>query len=187
MDVNLILFKKNGSQKVIPLPSKVTVIGRHDCDIQIPLLSVSRRHCQISLNNESLKIRDLGSRNGTYLNGQRIEEAITRAGDKLTIGPLTFGLQIDGQPKEFALPAPAIKKPSSPTPAVRHPQAESGAEKPAPKGPAAKAAPPSKKEADSVEELTLDEQPDLSEKPDELPDLDLDEVDDSFLDDLEKL
>ena len=108
MDVNLVLFKKNGSQKIFSLPSNTTVIGRrHDCDLCIPLMSVSRRHCQLNLNKETLKIRDLGSHNGTYLNGERIDEATVQPGDYIEIGPLTFLLQIDGQPEEIVPPAPA--------------------------------------------------------------------------------
>src|SRR4030042_649984 len=111
MDVNLVLFKNNGSQKVVPLPSKVTIIGRRqDCDLRIPLMPVSRRHCQLILNNETLKIRDLGSRNGTFLNGKRIEEATAQAGDNITIGPLTFAIQINAQPKEFARPVQPAQK-----------------------------------------------------------------------------
>jgi pSer/pThr/pTyr-binding forkhead associated (FHA) protein len=123
MDVKLIIFKKDGSRKSFPLPSNVTVIGRrHDCDLCIPLMPVSRRHCQISLNKDTLKVRDLDSRNGTYLNGKQINnEAAIGAGDYLTIGPLTFLLQIDGQPKDIvppeqAKPAKGPSKQTKPTP-----------------------------------------------------------------------
>jgi len=45
MVVNLVLVSKNGDQKTFPLPSNVTVIGRRrNCDLWIPLDSVSRRH-----------------------------------------------------------------------------------------------------------------------------------------------
>jgi pSer/pThr/pTyr-binding forkhead associated (FHA) protein len=105
MDVNLVLLKKNGSHKFFPLPSSVTVIGRrHSCDLCIPLMSVSRRHCQLNYDDGVLKIRDLDSRNGTYLNGKRIDEAVIQAGDSIKIGPLTFVLQIDGQPQTIAEP-----------------------------------------------------------------------------------
>jgi len=123
MDVKLVLFKKDGSRKSFPLPSSVTVIGRrHDCDLCIPLTPVSRRHCQISLNKDTLKVRDLDSRNGTYLNGKQINNETTiGAGDYLSIGPLTFLLQIDGQPKEIvppeqAKPAKGPSKQTKPTP-----------------------------------------------------------------------
>ena len=103
MDVNLVLLKKKGLHKFFPLPSSVTVIGRrHSCDLCIPLMSVSKRHCQLNYDEGVLKIRDLGSRNGIHLNGKRIDEAVIQAGDSIQIGPLTFVLQIDGQPETIA-------------------------------------------------------------------------------------
>ena len=113
MDVNLVLLKKNGSHKFFPLPSSVTVIGRrHSCDLCIPLMSVSRRHCQLNYDDEVLKIRDLGSHNGTYLNDKRIDEAVIQAGNSIKIGPLTFVLQIDGQPQTIAEPDLAARSSS---------------------------------------------------------------------------
>ena len=109
MNVTLILFKKNGSQKTFSLQSNITVIGRRqDCDLCIPLKSVSRRHCQLNANSDTLKIRDLESHNGTHLNGKRIEEATAKAGDYLKIGPLTFLIQIDGNPEKI-VPPPSEK------------------------------------------------------------------------------
>lgn len=105
VDANLVLFKKDGSKKSFPLPSDITVIGRrHDCDLCVPLMVVSRRHCQLSQNNEALKIRDLDSKGGTFLNGKRISEATVKAGDYITIGPLTFLLQINGEPEKIVPP-----------------------------------------------------------------------------------
>ena len=120
MDANLVLFKKDGSQKAFSLPSNLTVIGRrHDCDLSIPLKVVSRRHCQLTSNNETLKIRDLDSRSGTFLNSKRVSDATVQAGDYITIGPLTFQVQIDGepgeaQPPQSAKPKPAAKKEAAP-------------------------------------------------------------------------
>lgn len=112
MDVNLVLLKKNSSHKLFPLPSSVTTIGRrHSCDLCIPLTSVSKKHCQLNHDGGVLKIRDLDSRNGTYLNGKRINEAVIQAGDSIKIGPLTFMLQIDGQPQTIAAPAPVAQSP----------------------------------------------------------------------------
>ncbi|MHC4497504.1 MAG: FHA domain-containing protein [Planctomycetota bacterium] len=112
MDVDLVLFKKNGSRKTFHLPSNVTVIGRRsDCDLYAPLTSVSKRHCQLHCDQGVLKIRDLGSRNGTYLNGKRVDEAVVQAGDHIQVGPLTFALQIDGQPENIAMPRPTVGRP----------------------------------------------------------------------------
>jgi len=113
MDVNLILLKTDGSRKVFPLPTGATVIGRRsDCDLYARIRSVSKRHCQLNCGDGALKIRDLGSRNGTYLNGKRIDEAVIQAGDHIKIGPLTFVLQIDGQPEDITMPKPAGQKSS---------------------------------------------------------------------------
>lgn len=138
MDANLVLFKKDGSQKNFPLPSDITVIGRrHDCDLCIPLMVVSRRHCQLSQNDEALKVRDLDSKGGTFLNGKRISEATVQAGDYITIGPLTFLLQIGGEPEEIVSPEQVRKTPSQ-------------QKSPAPKSPAT--AP-----SDSFPELEIDD------------------------------
>jgi pSer/pThr/pTyr-binding forkhead associated (FHA) protein len=119
MGVNLVLLKKNGSKKAFPLPSSVTVIGRRsNCDLYIPLTSVSRKHCQLNCREGTLKIRDLGSRNGTYVNGKRVDEAEIKAGDYVTVGPLTFAFQVDGQPENIGMPSSAAKKPSKKTPSA---------------------------------------------------------------------
>jgi pSer/pThr/pTyr-binding forkhead associated (FHA) protein len=68
-------------------------------------MSVSKRHCQLNCDQGVLRIRDLGSRNGTYLNGERIDgEAEIKAGDRVKIGPLTFVCQIEGQPADMPVP-----------------------------------------------------------------------------------
>lgn len=126
MNANLVLLRKNGSHKAFPLPSAVTVIGRRDdCDLRIPLPMVSRRHCQLRLSQDSVELRDLESRCGTFVNDRRVEGAIAlKAGDYLRIGPLTFVCQIDGKPEKIvpptkaAPPAPKAKpapKPAQPT------------------------------------------------------------------------
>ena len=94
MDVSLVLLKKNGSQKVFTLREGVTTIGRRsDCQLRIPLMEVSRKHCQLERNGQAVKLRDLGSRNGTFLNNDRIEEATVNPGDSIRIGPVRFILE----------------------------------------------------------------------------------------------
>ncbi len=112
MDINLVLLKKNGSHKTFPLKSNIVVIGRrHECDLYIPLPTVSRKHCQLSLNGKAVEIRDLDSTCGTFVNGQKIDgQATLKAGDYLRIGPLTFVCQVDGKPEKIAPP----KKPAQP-------------------------------------------------------------------------
>ncbi len=115
MKANLVLLKNDGSHKAFSLPSNVTVVGRrHDCDLRIPLPTISRRHFEISQNGESLKIRDLDSTGGTFVNGKRVNgDTVVKAGDYVRVGPVTFVCQIDGQPQEIK--PPPKKAPSKPT------------------------------------------------------------------------
>ena len=103
MDVNLVMFKSDGQRKDFPLVNTVSVIGRgEECELQIPLLNVSRRHCELRLDQSVIRIKDLASSNGTYLNNQRISEGELAAGDRLSIGPIVFTVQVDGQPEEVS-------------------------------------------------------------------------------------
>ncbi len=43
-------------------------------------------------------LRDLGSRNGTFLNGRPVDEAQLNPGDKIQVGPVSFAIQVDGVP-----------------------------------------------------------------------------------------
>ena len=63
------------------------VIGRsRDCDIQLADANVSRRHAELRQEGASYWIVDLGSTNGTEVNGKRVERAKLRDGDKITLG-----------------------------------------------------------------------------------------------------
>ena len=102
MDVNLVMFTPKGKRKDFPLTKSTTIIGRGEkCDLRVPVLSVSRRHCELALSDDTLNIRDLGSSNGTYVNNERISEAELEAGDRLVVGPVVFTIQINGEPEEI--------------------------------------------------------------------------------------
>jgi pSer/pThr/pTyr-binding forkhead associated (FHA) protein len=112
MNVNLVLFKKSGESKNFTLPSAVTVVGRRqDCDLCVPLMVVSRRHCELNQDQGQLRLRDLGSRNGTFVNGRRVEETQLNPGDEIQIGPVKFGVQIDGEPTKLKISDSAIIQP----------------------------------------------------------------------------
>jgi len=69
-----------------------TIIGRgREAALTLPHPLVSRQHCEIYEQDDSLVVRDMGSLNGTFINNQRIEEAtFLPSGDLLTIGAVTF-------------------------------------------------------------------------------------------------
>jgi len=101
MDVRLVMFREDGSKRIVPLTSGVTTIGRkEDCSIRIPLSTVSRRHAEIYVDEEGVSLKDLGAANGTYLNHQRIDEEDLEPGDQIMIGTVVFTLQIDGSPPD---------------------------------------------------------------------------------------
>ncbi|HAU38627.1 MAG TPA: hypothetical protein DCX07_13045 [Phycisphaerales bacterium] len=102
MDVKLVMFKSTGQRKDFPLTRDATVIGRgENCDLQIPLLAVSRRHCELVLDGESVAVKDLASSNGTYVNNRRVNEQKLQAGDRLVVGPVVFTIQVNGEPEEI--------------------------------------------------------------------------------------
>jgi predicted component of type VI protein secretion system len=104
MQAVLVMFRSDGERRSFSMSRDMTVIGRReDCDLRIPLGEVSRKHCRILRDGDSLKLEDLGSSNGTFLNGQRVQEAILSPGDTLQVGPVVFVLQIDGQPSDDEL------------------------------------------------------------------------------------
>ncbi len=103
MDVGLVTFRADGQRCDLQIRESVTTLGRHeDCEIQIPHPHISRRHAQILLEGENLKIKDLGSSNGTFVNDQRIVEMVLAAGDRLRLAEVVFTVVIDGAPAEIA-------------------------------------------------------------------------------------
>jgi pSer/pThr/pTyr-binding forkhead associated (FHA) protein len=69
------------------LDAVVTRAGRHpESDIFLDDITVSRRHAEFVGQNGVYSIRDVGSLNGTYVNRERIEEAVLSTGDEVQIG-----------------------------------------------------------------------------------------------------
>ena len=104
MDIVLTMFTADGERKRFPVNRDMTVIGRReDCDLRIPLSDVSRKHCRLVKEGDGVKVEDLGSSNGTFRNGERVQEAMLEAGDTIKVGPVKFVVQIDGVPGDDEL------------------------------------------------------------------------------------
>ncbi len=114
MQVVLVMFRADGARRSFTLNRDITVIGRReDCDLRIPLTEISRKHCRVIRDERGLRVEDLGSSNGTYHNGGRVQEAEVQAGDHLQIGPVVFTVQIDGVPADDAIQPPSHDAESS--------------------------------------------------------------------------
>jgi hypothetical protein len=69
------------------LDRDVTTIGRHpDADIFLDDVTVSRRHAELHHTDDGVLVRDLGSLNGSYVNGERVEERLLVTSEELQIG-----------------------------------------------------------------------------------------------------
>src|SRR5689334_22696523 len=111
MQAVLVMFRSDGERRSFSITRSITVIGRReDCDLRIPLGDVSRKHCRVVLEDDTLRLEDLGSSNGTYHNGQRVEkDALLQAGDSIQVGPVVFVLQVDGVPADEELQPIAVE------------------------------------------------------------------------------
>jgi len=101
MQAVLVMFRNDGERRSFSITREMTVIGRRqDCDLMIPLGEISRKHCRLIRDDETLRLEDLGSSNGTFHNGKRVQEATLAAGDTIQVGPVSFVVQMDGVPAD---------------------------------------------------------------------------------------
>jgi pSer/pThr/pTyr-binding forkhead associated (FHA) protein len=97
MLVRLKILHGSSAGKEIKIPVPKCIIGRgDDCHLRPQSDAVSRQHCTIITTDTEVIVRDMSSRNGTYVNGERVgEEAVLLTGDVLRVGPLEFELLIE--------------------------------------------------------------------------------------------
>jgi pSer/pThr/pTyr-binding forkhead associated (FHA) protein len=73
------------------LPGSIKTLGRAQAaDFIVDAALVSRVHCRFTLDKAGLDVEDLGSTNGTFVNGHRIKRAPLLQGDKIKIGRVEF-------------------------------------------------------------------------------------------------
>ncbi len=73
------------------LPGAIKTIGRAtNADFIVDAALVSRVHCRLTAGAVDLEVVDLKSTNGTFVNGQRIDRAVLKHGDRLAVGKVDF-------------------------------------------------------------------------------------------------
>ncbi len=110
MKVQLVVVRGKPEGKVIPLVGPNFKIGRGEtCHLRPNSEQVSREHAEFTLEGNTVNVRDLGSRNGTLVNGKALtDEYRLKHGDLVQVGPLTFAVSIS------EAPAPAAKAVAAP-------------------------------------------------------------------------
>lgn len=106
MDVKLVIAGGRHAGMEIPVTEPKFLIGRKD-DCQLRPLSklVSRKHCAISVEAESVAIEDCGSTNGTFVNGEQIQGRCELAdGDRIKVGALELEIRLTPKAAEVKKP-----------------------------------------------------------------------------------
>jgi adenylate cyclase len=87
------LVAKSGTLSVEILPGRTFVVGRtDDCDLPLADPTVSRRHAELDITDSGLRLQDLGSTNGTFVDGRRVSDAVALPGAQIAFGKVGFDL-----------------------------------------------------------------------------------------------
>ncbi|MCA8996809.1 MAG: FHA domain-containing protein [Planctomycetaceae bacterium] len=89
------LIPSGGGDAIPLLQSKILIGRRSSCDIVLPFPNVSSQHCELELLNGYWQIRDLGSRNGIKINGERVDTKWLHPGDEVSIAKNHFEIQYE--------------------------------------------------------------------------------------------
>ena len=97
MKLSLVVAQGVHTGKIIPVNAPEFMIGRDpQCQLRPASPAVSKQHCGITVRGGKVFVRDYGSTNGTFVNGEQVAgEREAANGDHLKIGPLEFHLSVD--------------------------------------------------------------------------------------------
>jgi DNA-binding NtrC family response regulator len=91
----MLILSTTADSRIVELCGKPVTVGRGDgADVVVAEPSLSRVHARFQRNGDVVKVQDLGSRNGTVVNGKRVEQAEMRSGDVAVLGNVVACLQL---------------------------------------------------------------------------------------------
>jgi hypothetical protein len=97
VSANFIVKGPSGVEKAYPMRAITVTIGRSDqCDIAVKDSSMSGRHAEISKINGEIRVKDMGSANGIWLNGERVDDVELFDGDVLRLGQTSIRIDVVG-------------------------------------------------------------------------------------------
>ena len=89
------IHEPNGGTRVVGIGAGLTIGRAADNDVVVRDERVSRHHARIAGRRGSLVLSDLGSTNGTEVNGQRVSDVVLGAGDRIRMGETTLEVEVD--------------------------------------------------------------------------------------------
>jgi len=111
-----LVLLQDGQATPYPVGAGETVIGRHpECTVQLQSNTISRRHARLLNEGDQWLLEDLGSGNGTFLNGRQLargEQAPVAHQDRIKLGPMLLRFECEGA----AAPKAPASRPAAPRP-----------------------------------------------------------------------
>ena len=95
MQARIVVFRNEKQELCVPITESGAGIGRDAGNaVQLSLPEVSKRHAALQHTPKGWSVLDLDSRNGLFVNGRKVREAMLQDGDRMMIGPYTLVFQI---------------------------------------------------------------------------------------------
>jgi transcriptional regulator with GAF, ATPase, and Fis domain len=122
-----LFVKVPDGEKVYDFDGEEVVLGRDaTADVRLDDRKLSRRHCRVYRGPDGWRVADLGSRNGTSINGVLVLDDVLRDGDRIDIGRTSLTAAFPHEAAERS-PAPAVRLAGSVRAAPRPPRSEAAA------------------------------------------------------------
>jgi len=98
-----IVEKELVGKRVIPFYSRLNIGRQSTNDIALPDRTVSKRHAIVGRVKGQTVVKDLGSRNGTFVNGEKVEKSILLSGDRLKVGSVSLRFFLEEESSDIKL------------------------------------------------------------------------------------